>query len=213
MQRYFKTGKGEYGEGDKFLGLNAGQQRKIAKEFWGMALPELKPYLNSGIHEERLVALFILVEKFAKADEKGKKEIFDFYLENTQGINNWDLIDLSAPKIIGQFLLEKDKSILYRLAKSQSIWEKRIAIMATLAFIKEKEFKDTFAIAELLLNDKHDLIHKAVGWMLREIGNRDLKAEERFLKKHCKKMPRTMLRYSIEKFPEKKRLACLKGTI
>lgn len=212
MQRYFKTGNGEYAEGDVFLGLNVGEQRKIAKEFRGMKLSELKPYLNSGIHEERLVALFILVEKFAKAGEEEKKEIFDFYLENTKGINNWDLVDLSAPKIVGQYLLEKGKGVLYALAKSQSIWEKRIAIMATHAFVRQKKFEDALKISEILLHDRHDLIHKAVGWTLREIGNKDLATEEKFLKKHCKEMPRTMLRYAIEKFPEKKRKAFLKGT-
>ncbi|MFA4855485.1 MAG: DNA alkylation repair protein [archaeon] len=213
MQRYFKTGKGEYGEGDKFLGLTIGQQREIAKSHKGIALQQLAPLMQSGIHEERLVALLILVEKFSKAGEEEKRKIFDFYFENMAGVNNWDLVDLTAPKIVGAFLLDKDRKMLYRLAKSQIIWEKRIAIMATLAFIKEKDFKDTFAIAELFLNDKHDLIHKAVGWMIRETGNRDLAAEEAFLKKHYGKMPRTMLRYAIEKFPEEKRLAYLKGTI
>jgi 3-methyladenine DNA glycosylase AlkD len=212
MQRYFKTGKGEYAEGDIFLGLNVGEQRKIAKKFNEVGLSELKPFLNSGIHEGRLIALFILVEKFAKAGEEEKKKIFDFYLENMQGINNWDLVDLSAPKIIGQFLLGKDKSSLYKLAKSQSIWEKRIAIMATHAFIRQKQFEDALKISEILLQDRHDLIHKAVGWTLREIGKTDLAAEEKFLKIHCKEMPRTMLRYAIEKFPEKKRKAYLNGS-
>jgi len=213
MQRYFKTGKGEYAEGDIFLGLNVGQQRKIAKQFREIGLSELKPYLNSGIHEERLVGAFILVEKFAKAGEEEKRKIFDFYFENIQGINNWDLVDLSAPKIVGQFLLRKNKSILYALAKSQSIWEKRIAVMATHAFVRQKRFEYSLKISKALLHDKHDLIHKTVGWTLREIGNKDLAIEEKFLKKHYKKMPRTMLRYAIEKFPEQKRLAYLKGAI
>jgi 3-methyladenine DNA glycosylase AlkD len=150
------------------------------------------------------------VEKFARADEKEKKEIFDFYFENIGGVNNWDLVDLSAPTIVGAYLLGRNRALLQRLAESQSIWERRIAVLATFAFIKKGEFGDSLDIAEKLLQDRHDLMHKAVGWMLREIGKRDLKAEEKFLKKHYRKMPRTMLRYAIEKFPEQKRLAWLK---
>lgn len=213
LQRFFKTGKGEYGEGDTFLGASVGDQRKVAKKFKTTALEKLKPLLESKIHEERLVALLILVEKFQKMDEKEKKHVFDFYFENVQGVNNWDLVDLTAPKIVGEFLLDKNKCILYELAGSNSLWEKRIAIIATYAFIRKGQFNDTLAIAEKLLEDKHDLIHKAVGWMLREVGKKDLVVEEQFLKKHYKQMPRTMLRYAIEKFEEKKRLAYLKGTI
>ncbi|MBW3022755.1 DNA alkylation repair protein, partial [Candidatus Woesearchaeota archaeon] len=153
----------------------------------------------------RVCALRILVYRYTKADEKIKKEIFDFYLKNTKTINNWDLIDLSAPNIVGNYLLNKNRAILYKLAKSKSIWEKRIAVMATFAFIKEGQFKDSLKIAEILLKDEHDLIHKAVGWMLREIGKKNQAVEEEFLKKNCKTMPRTMLRYAIEKFDEKKR--------
>ena len=211
LQRFFKTGKGDYGEGDVFIGATVGEQRTVAKKFREIELPKLKPFLQSKIHEERLVALLILVEKFEKAGEEGKRKVFDFYFENLQGINNWDLVDLTAPKIVGSWLLDRDRSLLYKLAKSNDLWEKRISVLATFAFIREGDFKDSLAISEILLHDSHDLIHKAVGWMLREIGKRDLAAEERFLKKHYKEMPRTMLRYAIEKFEEKKRLAYLKG--
>ena len=214
LQRFFKTGKGQYGEGDIFLGLMVPVQREIVKKYQDLSLINIQKLLNSKIHEERLLALLILVLQFKKADKKwfsfakaseDKKRIFNFYLKNTKNINNWDLVDLTAPNIVGQFLLDKDKKILYKLAKSQDLWEKRIAIIATFTFIKNHQFKDTLKIAEILLNDKHDLIHKAVGWMLREVGKRDLVAEEEFLKKHYKKMPRTMLRYAIEKFLENKR--------
>ena len=202
---YFKTGKGEYGEGDIFLGITVPVQRTIAKKYPNLSMNDLQELLNSKIHEERLISLMILSQKYKKANNKEKKEFFDFYLENTHNINNWDLIDLSSRDIVGDFLIDKDKKILYKLAKSKSTWEKRIAIIATNAFIRIGKFKETFKIAEILLNDSHDLIHKAVGWMLREVGNRDQKAEEEFLKKHYQKMPRTMLRYAIEKFAEKKR--------
>jgi 3-methyladenine DNA glycosylase AlkD len=206
LSRYFKTGKGQYDEGDIFLGIKVGPQREISKKYVNLALKELQDLLSSRIHEYRLVSLFILIDKYKKSDEKGKKEIVDFYLNNTGNINNWDLVDLSAGKILGKYLLEKDKLILYNLAKSDMLWERRIAIMATSEFIRDNNFEDTLKISEILLEDKHDLIHKAVGWMLREIGKRDLAVEEKFLKKHCKKMPRTMLRYAIEKFDEKKRM-------
>ncbi len=151
----------------------------------------------------------ILVERFQKADENEKEKIVKFYLDYRKGINNWDLVDLSAPKILGEYLLDKEKSLLYKFAKSNDLWEKRIAVLSTFTFIKKKDFTDALKIYEILVNDKHDLIHKAVGWMLREIGKIDLKTEEKFLKKHYKTMPRTMLRYAIEKFPEKKRKALL----
>ena len=195
LSRFFKTGKGEYGEGDIFLGLNVPQLRIIAKKYPGLNLKE----------QEELVKMALSAEKYQKSDEKEKKEIFDFYLRNTKNINNWDLIDLSSNKILGDYLIDKNKSILYKLAKSKSLWEKRIAVIATFTFIANNKFSDTLKISEILLNDKHDLIHKAVGWMLREVGKRNLKVEEKFLKKHYKKMPRTMLRYAIEKFDENKR--------
>jgi 3-methyladenine DNA glycosylase AlkD len=212
LQRFFKTGKGEYGEGDIFLGIKVPVQRKTAKRYYNLSLTNIGKILNSKIHEHRLTSLFILINKYKEADEKGKKEIFNFYLKNTKHINNWDLVDLSSPNIIGNYLLDKDKSIIYKLARSKNLWEKRIAILATFTFIRNNEYKDCFKIAELLLHDKHDLIHKANGWMLREVGKRiNEKTEEIFLKKHYKNMPRTMLRYAIERFEEKKRKYYLNG--
>lgn len=213
MQWFFKTGKGEYGEGDIFAGLKVPTQRKLAREFQDLSLTDIKTLLNSPVHEERLISLFILVDKFEKGDEKEKEIIFSFYLKNRRGINNWDLVDLSAPKIIGKHLLTKGKSLLFKFALSKKIWERRTAVLSTYEFIRNNDFNTTLKIAELLLEDDHDLIHKATGWMLREIGNRDLQAEERFLKIHYKKMPRTMLRYAIEKFPESKRKKYLQGKI
>lgn len=210
LQGFFKTGKGQYGEGDIFLGIMVPQSRLVAKKFKNLDLREVEELLHSKIHEERFVALCILVEQFEKNSEH-RKEIFDFYLANTKWINNWDLIDLTAPKIIGRYILEtgrKDKFIegkLVDLANSNDLWEKRIAILSTFYFIKNKRFAESLEIAKILLNDKHDLIHKAVGWMLREIGKRDLKVEEEFLKKYYKTMPRTMLRYAIERFTEDKK--------
>jgi len=225
LQRFFKTGKGQYGEGDIFLGIIVPNTRKIAKKFIDLSLLEIKKILYSKVHEERLCALLLLVEKYQKADREGKKEVFNFYIKNAKQANNWDLVDLSAPKIVGDYLLDKNKSpksnkrqfdgvkILYKFAKSKNLWEKRIAIISTFTFIKNEEYKNTFKIAEILMNDKHDLIHKAVGWMLREVGKRDLVVEEKFLKKYSKIMPRTMLRYAIEKFPEMKRQKYLKRVL
>lgn len=213
LQRYFKTGKGEYGEGDKFLGLRVWEVRKAAKQFEGMAFEEIEKSLGSAFHEERLAALLVLVRKFDKGSGEERKKIFDFYLANAKSVNNWDLVDLTAPNIVGNWLLERDKGTLFRLAASDSVWERRISVLATFAFIREGAFGEALKIAEMLLHDRHDLIHKAVGWMLREIGKRDLAAEERFLKKHYREMPRTMLRYAIEKFPEPKRKAYLRGGI
>ncbi|MCD4706037.1 DNA alkylation repair protein [bacterium] len=210
LQRFFKTGKGEYGEGDIFLGIKVPTQRQIAKKYENLQLKKIKNLLNNKIHEYRLTALLLLIEKYKKADGKEKKKIFDFYLSNIKNINNWDLVDLSVYKIIGDYLLNKQRNILYKLAKSENLWERRISIIATYAFIKNDDFKDCLKISRILLNDKHDLIHKAVGWMLREVGKRNQKIEEKFLDKHCKKMPRVMLRYSIEKFNEKKRKMYLK---
>jgi len=203
LQRFFKTGKGEYGEGRISLGIKIPVLRKVAKKYYHLNLNNLQELLDSNISDYKFTALVILIHKYNKV--KNKKEIVDFYLKNTKNINNWDLVDLSAPKILGNYLLEKDKSILYKLAKSKNLWERRIAVLATFEFIKNNQFEDSLKIAESLIDDKHDLIHKAVGWMLREIGKRDQKLEEQFLKKHYKKMPRTMLRYAIERFPEEKR--------
>jgi len=207
LQHFFKTGHGQYAEGDVFLGIKVPVQRKVAKKFFNLSLLDIKELLTSKIHEHRLISLFILIDKYKKSDDKGKKQIFDFYLKNAKNINNWDLVDLSAPNILGDYLFNDpaQKPILYRLAKSDDLWEKRISILSTLAFIRQNQFSDTFKIAELLLKDKHDLIHRAVGWMLREIGKRDQSKEEQFLKKHYKIMPRTMLRYAIERFDEKRR--------
>ena len=205
LLKFFKTGKGQYGEGDIFLGIKVPQQRNIAKKYSSIPLDDIGKLLKSNIHEFRLTSLLILVLKYKKGDNNGKKEIVDFYLSHLGNINNWDLVDSSAPYILGDFLLDKDRSILYRLAKSENLWERRIAILSTFAFIKNNKFEDSLNIAEILLLDKHDLVHKAVGWMLREIGKRDKRTEEEFLEKHHRKMPRTMLRCAIEKFDNDKK--------
>ncbi len=209
LQRFFKTGKGEYGEGDIFYGIKVPIQRRIAKLYRDISLSDLQKLLNSSIHEERLVSLFILVDQYNEGDENQKDKIFCFYLKNTKKINNWDLVDLSAPKIVGRHLFNRDKSILFKLAVSSLLWEKRIAILSTMYFIKYLHYDTTFRLAEIMMNDDHDLIHKGIGWMLREVGNKSLSEEEKFLKKYYKHMPRTMLRYAIEKFPEGKRKAYL----
>jgi len=205
LSRFFKTGKGEYGEGDIFLGITIPNQREISEKYQDLALKDLQKLLSSKIHEYRLTALIILVNKYKKADSSLKERIVKFYLKNTKHINNWDLVDLSSHYILGNHLLNKEKTIIYKLAKSKNIWEKRIAILTTFAFIRNNKFEETLKISEILLNDKHDLIQKAVGWMLREVGKKDEKAELKFLDKNYKKMPRTMLRYSIERLEEKKR--------
>jgi 3-methyladenine DNA glycosylase AlkD len=204
---FFKTGKGEYGEGDKFLGISNPEMRKIAKDFFpNLNFSDIQKLIKSKFHEERQIALFVLTLKFQKATPKEQKQIYNFYLKHTKYINNWDLVDLSAHKIVGAYLFDKNRKILYKLAKSKNLWERRIAIVSTFYFIGQEQHKDSLAIAEILINDKHDLIHKAVGWMLREIGKRcEQEIEENFLKKHYKTMPRTMLRYAIEKFDDKKR--------
>ena len=212
LQRFFKTGKGQYGEGDIFLGITVPESRKIAIKYSSLELIDIKSLLQSKIHEERLIALLILVHRYNTNIEE-RKNIFYFYLDNTNYINNWDLVDLSSHQIIGDFLKNKDRKILYQLVKSSNLWERRISIISTYAFIRNNNFEDTLKISEILLNDEHDLIQKAVGWMLREVGNRNMNIEEEFLKKHYKSMPRTMLRYAIEKFPENKRKAYLKGEI
>jgi len=205
LARFFKTEKGQYGEGDVFWGIKVPNQRIVAKECSNASMKEVESLLKDEVHECRLTALLILIQKYKKADSKEKEKIFKFYLKNSKYINNWDLVDLSAPQIVGDFLLNKGKDILYKLAKSKNLWERRIAIISTFTLLRDKQFKDTLAISEILLNDKHDLIHKAVGWMLRELGKRDKDVEVEFLTKYCKQMPRTMLRYSIEKFDEKER--------
>ncbi|REL33241.1 DNA alkylation repair protein [Rhodohalobacter sp. SW132] len=211
--RFFKTGKGEYGEGDVFHGIRVPKQRKIAKKYRDLPLNEVQTLLQSDYHEERLTALLILVYRFPKTDPDLQKKIYSFYLSSTDRINNWDLVDSSAPKIVGAWLLNRSRNILFELAKSDNIWERRIAIMATFYFIKQNDFEDTLKIAELLLDDPHDLIHKATGWMLREIGKQNEPLLESFLKPRYGNMPRTMLRYAIEKLPKNKRKAYLKGTM
>lgn len=212
LQRFFKTGPGEYGEGDRFLGVRVPNTRKIAKKFSHLTLGEIQLLIKSIYHEERLTALLILVIQFERAkDEAVRKKIFNFYVKNFRYVNNWDLVDLTAHKIAGKFLLNRDKRVLKIWAKSPDLWTRRISVISTFAFINENKFTHSIRIAEILLKDDHDLIHKAVGWMLREIGKRDQQLEEVFLKKHCRKMPRTMLRYAIEKFPEKLRQSYLKA--
>lgn len=212
LAKYFKTAKGEYGEGDIFLGLTVPESRKIAIKHSDLNLKDVSTLLKNKIHEYRFIALAILLEKFSEADkskdEKVKKTIFDFYLNNTKYINNWDLVDLSAPKIVGKYLSGKSKSerkILYKFIASENLWERRIAVLATFNFIKHKEFKDSLNFAETLIKDEHDLIHKASGWMLRELGKVSPEHLEMFLDKYSKRMPRTMLRYSIERMPQKTR--------
>jgi len=212
-RRYFKTGPGEYGEGDIFLGIPVPELRKLAKTYRHLTLKDTTKFLQSPIHEERLLALLILIHIFSAGDESIKKEIFDLYLNNTRYINNWDLVDASAPYIVGAYLVHKSKKALYRLAKSEDLWERRIAIMSTFKFIRQAEFSETLKIAEILIADKEDLIHKAVGWMLREVGKRNVQIEEQFLRLYYKNMPRTMLRYAVEKFPQAKRQLYLAGII
>jgi len=213
LQRFFKTGPGEYGEGDVFLGIKVPDLRKVAKDFQDISTEDVIVLLESAIHEERLLALLVLVRKYVKGNETAKKRIYRLYLKKTKFINSWDLVDGSAHHIVGDYLMDKNKAPLYRLAKSEDLWERRIAILATFYFIKHGKYEETLKIARILLTDREDLIHKAVGWMLREIGKRDMIFEEMFLKQHYKEMPRTMLRYAIEKFPEPKRQKYLKGEI
>ncbi|KKR08036.1 MAG: hypothetical protein UT32_C0004G0010 [Parcubacteria group bacterium GW2011_GWC2_39_14] len=213
LSRFFKTGVGEYGAGDKFLGIKVPVLRALAKQFVESSFPEVQILLKSVYHEERLLGAFILVYKFQRADEKTRAQIYKFYLKNWRALNNWDIIDTTTPKIVGEYLVDKDKKIIYEFARSNNLWKKRIAVLTTFSFIKQHQFEDFLLIAEILIRDKHDLIHKAVGWMLREVGKRDLPVEETFLRKWYKMMPRTMLRYSIEKFPEAKRQQYLNGGI
>jgi 3-methyladenine DNA glycosylase AlkD len=212
-QRFFKTGSGEYGEGDLFRGIRVPVLKRVAKEYQTLALPEIIKLLHSSYHEDRLVAILILNDRFLRGDDAIRKTIYDLYLSNTRFINSWDLVDVSAPQIVGGFLWEEDRKVLARLARSGLLWERRIAILATFHFIRRGEMSDTFKIARMLLSDQEDLIHKAVGWMLREVGKRNLRSEEEFLKRHHRRMPRTMLRYAIERFPERKRQRYLNGTV
>jgi 3-methyladenine DNA glycosylase AlkD len=209
---FFKTGPGEYGEGDHFLGLRVPALRALTKKYRDLAYTDALELLKSAWHEERVLALMLLVDRYQRGDDREKERIHRAYLKNTRRINNWDLVDASAAQIVGAHLTASNVKLLVDLAKSKSLWERRIAIVATYHFIRRDEFRPTLGIAELLLNDSHDLIHKAVGWMLREVGKRDRAVLDSFLLKHYARMPRTMLRYAIERHPEKQRKAYLLGT-
>ena len=212
-QRFFKNGKGEYGEGDRFLGIRVPTIRKCVREYHSISLDDTLELLKSPFHETRLFALLMLVAKYSSAHSAAEHEaIYQSYLSHTEFINNWDLVDCSAEHIVGAYLFSRNRKPIYQLAGSRSLWDRRIAVMSTFHFIKRDDFSDTLAMAELLLDENKDLIHKAVGWMLREVGKRDQNTEEKFLLKHYKEMPRTMLRYAIEKLPESERLAYLHGT-
>ena len=212
-QRFFKTGPGEYGEGDLFRGIRVPILRKTAKAYRDLSLDDTITLLHSPYHEDRLTAVLILVLKYEKGNDALRQAIYDLYLANTTSINNWDLVDSSAHKIIGPHLEDQDRSILYELVKSSLLWERRIAMMATLHFIKQDDYEDALRLAEILIPDTEDLIHKVVGWMLRELGKRNYDLEDAFLEQHYQQMPRTMLRYAIEKFPEERRQAYLKGLV
>jgi 3-methyladenine DNA glycosylase AlkD len=209
LSRFFKTGKGQYGEGDIFLGIKVPVQRNLSKKYKDLKINDVEKLLKSKIHEHRLTALFILIFQYniykKEKNQQKIQEIVNFYLKHKKYVNNWDLVDLSAPKILGDYLLHKKRDILYKLAKSNSLWDKRIAIISTFSFIRNNDFKDCLKLSKLFLNEKHDLMHKAVGWMLREMGKRDINVLYKFLDENYKIMPRTMLRYAIEKFDENKR--------
>lgn len=212
-QRFFKTGPGEYGEGDLFRGIRVPVLRRLSREYQAITLPEAEQLLKSPFHEDRLLALLLWVRLYSQGDRLVRGKIYSLYLKNARFINNWDLVDSSAEHVVGAFLWDKERGRLYQLAKSRDLWERRIAIMATFHFIKRGEFDETLKLAQKLLSDGEDLIHKAVGWMLREVGKRDQEAEERFLKENYRRMPRVTLRYAIERFPKEKRQMYLKGEV
>lgn len=212
-RRFFKTGPGEYGEGDRFRGIRVPVLRGLAKEYSAIKVSEAGRLLGSAFHEDRLLALLILVRLYARGDEALREKVYRLYLKSTRFINNWDLVDSSAEHIVGAHLWDRPRAPLGRLAKSEDLWERRVAVMATFHFVKRGEFGETLDIARTLLSDREDLIHKAVGWMLREVGKRNSVAEEEFLKEHHRRMPRVMLRYAIERFPEEKRRRFLKGEV
>jgi 3-methyladenine DNA glycosylase AlkD len=205
MQRFFKTGAGEYGAGDRFLGIAVPTLRRLAREHSEMSLADVATLLRSEWHEARLLSLLVLVRQFARADPRRRQAIYRLYLKHRRLVNNWDLVDSSAEYIVGPYLRDGDHSMIQRLAASSRIWDRRIAVMATFHCIKHGEYGHTLRLARLLLRDSHDLIHKAVGWMLREIGKRDQELEESFLRRHAAQMPRAMLRYAIERFPPRLR--------
>lgn len=209
LQGFFKTGPGEYAEGDVFLGLTVPQVRVLAKDYRELTLDDLAVLLESKFHDERLLSLIVLVNQFERADDDGQKAIYDFYLENRAGINNWDLVDTSAPRIVGGYLENRPRAMLHKLAKSKSLWDRRIAIVATWWLIRARDFDDCLQLCETLINDQHDLIHKACGWMLREVGKKDIATLKRFLALYKDKLPRTALRYAIERFSPEERKAYL----
>jgi 3-methyladenine DNA glycosylase AlkD len=211
LKRFFKTGPGEYGEGDVFIGIRVPLLRALARTYRHLGVEDSRELLMSPIHEERLLALLILVHSYEKGDEALREMIYGFYLDNTIFINNWDLVDISAEHILGAHLLNRDRIPLVILTSSKNLWERRMAVMATFHFIRRGQFTITLSIVQTLLGDKEDLIHKACGWMLREIGKRNAPLEEEFLQLHYQAMPRTMLRYAIERFPQEKRRQYLKG--
>lgn len=211
LKRFFRTGPGEYGDGDVFIGVMVPRIRTAVKEFRGAPLGEIRKLLGSAVHEERMLALLLLVDLYERGDDRRKRAIYGLYLRSTRCINNWDLVDVTAPKIVGDFLQDRSRSPLHRLSRSKSLWERRIAVVSTFHFIRRDDFSDTLRIVEVLLPDGHDLIQKAAGWMLREVGKRDRAALEAFLRKHCRVMPRTMLRYAIERLPEARRRRYLEG--
>lgn len=213
LQRYFKTAKGEYGSGDVFIGVRMPSIRKLAHRFVDIPLNLVQNLLRSRVHEERMLALIIMINKFKSLDEQGRKLIYEQYLKAIKYVNNWDLVDVSAEKILGAYLFGRNLHMLYTLASSTSLWQRRIAIMATLYFIRQRQFEPTLKLAKQLLHDREELVQKAVGWMLREVGKRDRSVEEAFLQQHYREMPRTMLRYAIEKFPSRLREKYLKGKI
>jgi 3-methyladenine DNA glycosylase AlkD len=200
--RFFKTAPGQYGAGDRFLGIPVPTLRKLAAQYQALSISEISALLSSPWHEARLLALLIMVRQFRGATRRRQRALYRLYMRRRARVNNWDLVDCSAEHIVGAYLRDGGRRELTRLARSSRLWERRMAMMATFHYIKRGEFDDTFRIARLLLDDPHDLIHKAVGWMLREVGNRNRSAEEAFLRRHAKAMPRTMLRYAIERFPE-----------
>lgn len=212
-RRFFKTGKGEYAEGDIFVGLTVPQCRLLVKKYEKLSISDIKILLQSKVHEERLIALLLLVRQYTYGTERDRTKIYRLYLSSLAYVNNWDLVDSSADKIVGVYLFDKPTDVLKKLAVSKNIWKRRVAMIATFAFIRVGRFEETFAIAELLQKDSHDLIHKAVGWMLREVGEKSIEAEKRFLQAHYRTMPRTMLRYAIEHFDEVERKKYLAGTI
>ena len=211
--QFFKSGKGDYGEGDRFLGVRVPVIRKEVARFREAQLRTVLALLKSSWHEERLLAVLLLVDQYKRGDEDNKSAICAAYLEHRRYINNWDIVDSSAHLIVGPHIQHGSRAILRQLAESEVVWDRRIAMMATYHFIRQSDFKDALKIARILRDDTHDLIHKIVGWMLREIGNRDRATEEKYLSRNYKRMPRTMLRYAIEKFPETRRKAYLNGNI